>query len=179
MIAKHFSVVMRHKWVVFKECAACGMPLRGLLHDLSKFSPTEFLSSARYFQGNRSPIEAEKERLGYSKAWLHHKGHNKHHWEYWTDFDDSGAVIANKIPYKYVVEMVCDWVGASKVYENGDWNRLKPLQYYQKVRMGRYFYPETEELIVMFLEKIATDGLVCFHRIARLREIKADYENRQ
>ena len=76
---KHFKTVCKHKYYVFKECAACGLFWQGLVHDLSKFSPVEFASSAKYFQGNRSPIDAEKEAIGYSTAWLHHKGHNKHH----------------------------------------------------------------------------------------------------
>ena len=95
---KHFRTVCKHKWYVFKECAACGLIWQGIIHDLSKFGITEFASSAKYFQGDRSPIEAEKETVGYSLAWLHHKGHNKHHWEYWTDFNEVGGIITNKIP---------------------------------------------------------------------------------
>lgn len=170
----HFNTIMRHKWYVFKECVGCGIPWQGIIHDVSKFSFAEFASSARYFQGNRSPIEAEKECNGYSKAWLHHKGRNKHHWEYWTDFDDNGNVIANKIPYKYVVEMICDWIGAGKAYDKCDWNKMRPLQYYQKVRKGRHFHEETEGLILHFLETIARDGLNGFHREAR--EMKEKYE---
>ena len=75
---RHFKTVCKHKLVVFRECAACGIFWQGVVHDLSKFSPAEFLSAAKYWQGNRSPIEAEKEVLGYSDSWLHHKGRNKH-----------------------------------------------------------------------------------------------------
>lgn len=83
---EHLKVVCKHKSIVFKLMKKCGYGWQGLKHDMSKFSPTEFFSSARYFQGTRSPIDKEKEVLGYSNAWLHHKGHNKHHWEYWVDF---------------------------------------------------------------------------------------------
>ena len=131
---EHFKTVCRHKHYVFKECRACGIVWRGLIHDLSKFSLIEFNRSARYFQGNRSPIEAEKEYNGYSLAWLHHKGCNKHHWEFWTDFDDDGGIIANKIPYKYVVEMVCDWVGAGKAYGKEKWTQAEPLKYFNDHR---------------------------------------------
>lgn len=96
-----------------------------------------------YFQGNKSPIEAQKAAEGYSVAWLHHKGHNPHHWEYWIDFDSQGEIIANKIPYKYVIEMICDWIGAGKVYAHGTWTQSDPLDYYYKVRAGRYFHPDT------------------------------------
>lgn len=167
MAFKHLKTIIKHKYYVYKECAACGLSWQGLVHDLSKFSPVEFWSSAKYFQGNRSPIDAEKETLGYSKAWLHHKGHNKHHWEYWTDFDHDGNIIANKIPYKYVVEMMCDWIGAGKAYNKDIWTQEEPLNYYKKVRKGRHFHPETEALILKFLNCIKNNGLEEFHRMAR------------
>ena len=165
---RHFKTITKHKAVVFHECRKCGLIWQGLIHDLSKYSPVEFASSARYFQGDKSPIEAEKAAVGYSAAWLHHKGHNPHHWEYWTDYGPDGEVIANKIPYKYVVEMVCDWIGAGKVYGGDKWTRQDPLNYYYKVRPGRHFHPETESLIIKFLKCIADNGLDEFHRMARL-----------
>ena len=164
---RHFKTICKHKAIVFRECRACGIAWQGLIHDLSKFSVTEFSASAKYFQGNRSPIEAEKEDTGYSVAWLHHKGHNKHHWEWWTDFDDNGNVIAYKIPSQYVVEMVCDWVGAGMAYNSDKWTQEEPLNYYNKVRKGRHFHPETEKLLVFLLETIAAKGLDEFHRICR------------
>ena len=164
---KHFKTVCKHKAVVFKECKACGPTWQGLTHDLSKFSVIEFAASARYFQGDKSPIDAEKAEKGYSIAWLHHKGYNKHHWEWWTDFSDNGTVIANKIPSKYVIEMICDWIGAGKVYGGKGWTQEDPLNYYMKVRAGRHFHPETEELIVKLLKIIKDHGLEAFHKICR------------
>ena len=164
---RHFKTVCKHKAIVFRECAACGIPLQGLTHDLSKFSLSEFIPSARYFQGDRSPIEAEKEETGYSAAWMHHKGHNPHHWEYWTDFDSDGGVIANPIPYKYVVEMVCDWIGAGMAYSKGKWAQDEPLKYFFKVRNGRHFHPVTESLILAFLTCIKDEGLDSFHVMAK------------
>lgn len=161
---EHFKTVCKHRSYVLKECAACGIIWQGLIHDLSKFSIIEFISSARYFQGTRSPIEAEKEELGYSKAWLHHKGHNKHHWEYWTDFADDGSIIANKIPVKYVIEMCCDWIGAGKAYNKEKWTTSTPIEYYYKVRAGRYFHSDTEALLVYSLELIRDKGLPEFHK---------------
>ena len=156
---KHFQTVRKHRKVVRQECRACGIWWQGIVHDLSKYSPIEFSPSAKYFQGNRSPIEAEKEDCGYSFAWLHHKGCNPHHWEYWIDFGSKGEIIADRIPKKYVVEMLCDWIGAGKVYAKGKWSQNDPLDYYNKVRAGRYFHPETEQVIVRFLELIRDDGL--------------------
>ena len=164
---KHFKTVCKHKQVVFRECWACGIGWQGIIHDLSKFTRTEFSPSAKYFQGNRSPIEAEKDDCGYSFAWLHHKGCNPHHWEYWIDFGNQGQIIADRIPKKYVVEMLCDWIGAGKVYAKGKWTQSDPLDYYNKVRAGRYFHPETEQVIVRFLELIRDEGLDEFHKIAR------------
>ena len=160
---KHFKTVIKHKRVVFRECKACGITWQGLIHDLSKFSHMEFAPSARYFQGNRSPIDAER----YTSAWMHHKGHNPHHWEYWTDFGKDGAIIANPIPTRYVIEMVCDWVGAGMVYAKGTWKQSDPLDYYNKVRAGRHIHPKTEELILRLLVCIKEKGLSEFHKLAR------------
>ena len=55
---KHFKTVMRHKYEVFKQCAACGLIWQGITHDLSKFSRVEFIPSAKYFQGTKNPLEA-------------------------------------------------------------------------------------------------------------------------
>ena len=167
---QHFKTVCRHKWFVFHECASCGIMWQGLVHDLSKFSPTEFIPSAKYFQGNRSPIEAEKEDVGYSAAWLHHKGKNPHHWEYWIDFGPNGEIIANKMPRKYIIEMVCDFIGAGKAYNTAKWTQRSPLEYYNKVRDGRYFHPDTEKEILKYLNCIADEGLDAFYKMVRTEE---------
>lgn len=69
----HLTTITRHKLLVGKLCFDCGLYKQGLLHDLSKYSWVEFSSGVKYFQGNRSPIDKEKEVIGYSKGWLHHK----------------------------------------------------------------------------------------------------------
>ena len=68
----HFTTITRHKILVMKECFKIGLYKQGLTHDLSKYSPTEFLVGCKYYQGNRSPNNAEREETGVSKAWLHH-----------------------------------------------------------------------------------------------------------
>lgn len=170
---KHFKTVMKHKAIVYRECKACGIWWQGVIHDLSKFSITEFLPSARYFQGDKSPIEAEKAKEGYSIAWLHHKGLNKHHWEWWTDFDKNGRVYPNRIPKKYVVEMICDWIGAGKAYSKEKWTQAEPLEYFEKVEYARHFQWETKSAIYSFLELIKEYGLDDFHKIAK-QWLKAD-----
>lgn len=174
---KHLKTICKHKAIVFHECKACGIAWQGVKHDLSKFGLTEFIPSAKYFEGDKSPIDAEKVEKGYSVAWLHHKGHNKHHWEWWTDFDSDGNIIANKIPANYVIEMICDWIGAGMVYSKEKWTQAEPLNYYNKVRQGRHFHPDTEWLIVKLLEIIRDEGLETFHKVCREKyPLITDYE---
>lgn len=114
-IFNHLKTIHTHKKWVFHYCCLAGIPLQGLTHDLSKYSPTEFFESIKYYQGTSSPINAAKADKGYSSAWFHHKGRNKHHYEYWMDnFDNGGENII--MPYKYWVEMICDYLGAARAY---------------------------------------------------------------
>lgn len=113
---KHFKKICVHKYWVGKTCFKFGLYWQGIVHDLSKFSPIEFCTSVKYYQGNRSPIEAEKEDKGYSLAWAHHHNKNKHHWQYWLDHDNDQNPTPMKIPYKYALEAVADWIGANKAY---------------------------------------------------------------
>ena len=175
---KYFKTICKHKVVVFQECHACGITWQGIIHDLSKFSRDEFISSAKYYCEDRSPHYGDAAENGYSLAWLHHKGCNKHHWEFWTDFNENdGSIKANKIPYNYVVEMVCDWVGAGKVYDKDRWTNSSPIEYYYKVRKGRHFNKKTETLIVHFLRVIENKGLEEFHRQARDGILEAFYND--
>lgn len=156
---RHLKTISKHRWIVFCLMCKCGYPLQGVVHDLSKFSATEFLPSAQYFQGNRSPIEAEKEAVGYSAAWLHHKGRNPHHWEYWVDFAENGEPIPARIPYKYVIEMMCDFVAAGMTYSKEAWTQEEPLRYFDKVCKGRHYHPETKRLIHLYLTEIKKRGI--------------------
>lgn len=160
---KHFITITKHKYYVMKYCFKCGLYKRGLLHDLSKYGMIEFMSSARYFNGKRSPIDCEKEDIGYSIAWQHHKGHNPHHWEYWIDNVGTRTNNAIKIPYEYAIEMICDWLGAGIVYSKNKVNDNKPytepLNYYNKCKNERIFNEETQKLIEYFLNVIAEKGI--------------------
>ena len=126
---KHLSLVSRHKWRVFINCSKCGLVWRGLVHDLSKFSPTEFFESVKYYQGNRSPIGVCRREKGVSLAWLHHKGRNKHHIEYWTDEE---CEIQPLMPYQYAVECVCDKLAATRVYAGKNYSTDLPLLHWNK-----------------------------------------------
>ena len=112
---KHLNLVNKHRFLVFKLALKAGIPYRGLVHDLSKYSPVEFIESVKYYNGELSPIKVSKEENGYSKAWLHHKRRNKHHFEYWYDFNAPNKTPI--IPYKYNVEMICYTLVASMIYK--------------------------------------------------------------
>ena len=145
-----------------KGCFKVGLYKQGLLHDLTKYMPSEFLVGCRYYQGNRSPNNAEREDVGYSSAWLHHKGRNKHHYEYWIDYstDPGDGMIGMKMPRKYVIEMFIDRIAASKTYQGGNYVDSHPLKYYEKgaARLGNMVHPETARLLHFLLRMLARDG---------------------
>lgn len=155
---KHLRVILHHRHLVIKHCAKAGIFWQGLGHDLSKFSPTEFLAGIKYFQGTRSPNECEREHLGYSTAWLHHKGRNRHHFEFWIDVNpQTKRYEPVKMPTKYLIEMFCDRVAASKTYQGEKYTDAYPLEYFLRGNAKLYLHPETaerlEELLVMLKEK--------------------------
>mgnify|MGYP007042256975 FL=1 len=144
-----------------KGCFKVGLYRQGLLHDLSKYSPTEFLVGCKYFQGNMSPNNAEREDKGYSAAWLHHKGRNKHHLEYWVDYSvDRNCVelVGMRMPEKYVVEMFCDRVAASKNYNGDKYTDSFPLEYYLRGRSRHHLHPESADLLEDMLTTLAEKG---------------------
>ena len=177
-IFKHFALVVRHKHKVFINCAKCGIPLRGLLHDLSKFSPTEFFESVKYYQGNRSPIGVCRRATGISRAWLHHKGRNKHHFEYWTDYNPKSKVVEPvKMPMKYVAEMFCDRVAASKIYNGENYDQHASIEYFNRGKGRRIIHPETsdllEELLIMLSEKGESYTFAHIRRLVKEEKGKA------
>lgn len=140
-----------------KFCFHCGLYKQGLLHDLSKYSWIEFSTGVKYFLGNRSPNALDKELHGYSAAWLHHKGRNKHHWEYWLDISKGDAVPA-LMPINYVVEMFCDRIAATMVYQKKDYLDEAPLAYFMRFYDFVIMHPQTKQLLQMMLEYLATNG---------------------
>lgn len=155
---KHFKVITHHKFVVLKLCIKAGIPWRGLVHDLSKYSPTEFINSVKYFnQGTRSPIQKEKQEKGYSDAWLHHKGRNKHHPEYW--YDNNTQVKCPIMPYKYACEMICDQLAAGLVYQGKNWTKEYQLEYWKKQRENFLLNEKLKKFEDIVLEQVAKEGI--------------------
>ena len=130
---KHLRTVQTHRKWVRKYCFLVGIPWRGIKHDLSKYSPTEFFESARYWIGTGSPINEAKEENGVSYAWMHHKGRNSHHYEYWMDnFDDGG--IARLMPKDDFTELVCDYLGAARAYLGDKFSYHKEKEWWANKR---------------------------------------------
>ncbi len=155
----HLRTVSYHKFLVMKSCFSVGLYWQGLVHDLSKFSPTEFSVGAKYYQGSRSPNNQEREVLGYSAAWLHHKGRNKHHYEYWTDYSkkEGEGIIFVEMPKRYLVEMVIDRIAASKVYNGKSYTDKDALTYFRNGKDMTLMHESTklelERLLTMLADK--------------------------
>ena len=154
---KHIKLVSKHKWLVFKFSVKLGIPFRGLMHDLSKFSYDEFWESVKYYDGKVSPITKCKQENGYSKAWLHHKGRNKHHVQYWVDLGTKG--VAPVIPYKYVVEMICDKLSASITYNGKNWTNSSEYEYWVKEKKRIIVNPKIENFLEEVFLNLRENGL--------------------
>lgn len=155
----HLSTITRHRHMVIRHCFKAGIFWQGCLHDLSKYSPKEFFAGVRYFQGNRSPNEGERAVKGYSLAWIHHKGRNPHHFEYWTDYNSKTRLMSPvKMPLRYVIEMFCDRVAASKIYKKKDYTDSSPLEYFLNAKKHRVIHPETSDLLEKLLQMLSEKG---------------------
>ena len=158
---KHFKTITYHKYLVMKGCFAVGLYRQGLCHDLSKYSPSEFIVGAKYFQGDRSPNNAEREDIGYSSAWLHHKGRNKHHYEYWIDYSTryvKGGMAPAPMPTQYIVEMLMDRVAACKVYNKNNYKCNNPWMYYQSGKDPAPLHRKTKVMLELFLKMMEMKG---------------------
>lgn len=155
---QHLKTITQHKIKVTWLCFRCHLFKQGLLHDLSKYSYIELKTGFKYYQGYRSPIDAEKEEKGYSLGWLHHKGRNKHHWEYWLDFGKDG-IYPCQMPVNYVIEMFCDRVAASMIYQKEKYTDSSALDYYIQGRDKILIHPNTDALIFSLLTYLSKNGL--------------------
>ncbi len=169
---QHFKTITKHRWLVRSGCFQVGLYWQGLVHDLSKYAPTEFCTGAAYYQGNRSPNAAEREAKGYSEAWMHHKGRNRHHYEYWTDMNrQTGRYEAVPMPRKYLVEMVMDRRAACIVYQGRDYTDGSALAYFLKSRERELMHPRTQrelELILTMLKQQGKDATFRYLRTSVL-----------
>jgi hypothetical protein len=121
---KYFQYVFRHKWYVFVECRKWSIRRQGIVHDWSKFLPDEAIAYANFFYGGDkrkdsfyNPKDGSDD---FNHAWLLHQHRNPHHWQHWLLQNDDGTKLALKMPTKYALEMVCDWVGAGRASGHND-----------------------------------------------------------
>lgn len=155
----HFNTITKHRHAVLKHCFKAGILWRGILHDLSKYTPVEFFTGVRYYVGTRSPNESEREEKGYSSAWMHHKGRNKHHFEYWTDYNPKTKIVEPvKMPLIFVAEMFCDRVAASKIYQGKNYTDSHPIEYFLKGKANRVIHSETSDFLEMLLTMLKEKG---------------------
>lgn len=162
---EHFKTVSEHRRLVRNYCFRLGLYRQGLMHDLSKYSPSEFWRGAKYWQGTRSPNNKEREVTGVSRAWLHHKGRNKHHFEYWIDYmiNEDGTVGfgGNPMPKKYIAEMFCDRIAACRVYMGDKYTDASAYDYYMKgtaTRVGPLIHPRTAAELEKMLKVLKDEG---------------------
>ena len=155
----HFRTITKHRHAVIRNCRRAGILWQGLRHDLSKYSPTEFIPGVKYYVGTRSPNELERMDKGYSSAWLHHKGRNRHHFEYWSDYNPVERRVGPvKMPLRYVIEMVCDRMAASKIYLGDKYTDASALEYFVHGKSHRVIHPETSDLCERLLTMLADEG---------------------
>ena len=156
---QHFKTITYHRWLVQNGCFRVGLYWQGLTHDLSKYSLTEFRVGARYYQGIRSPNNAEREIKGYSEAWMHHKGRNRHHYEYWTDMNNRSRTYEPvPMPRKYLVEMVMDRRAACIVYQGKDYHPGSALEYFLKSRERALMHEQTKRELEYILTMLRDEG---------------------
>lgn len=178
---RHFCTIQHHKNLVMAGCFRIGLYRQGLMHDLSKYGPTEFLVGCKYYRGYMSPNNAEREDKGYTSAWLHHKGRNKHHLEYWIDYSaskqrgkDGEKMIGMKMPVNYVCEMFIDRVSASKNYQKEDYTDESPLKYYEKSRDHYIIHPDTAALLEYLLTMLAVKGEKYTYTFVKYRVLRGN-----
>ena len=156
---QHFKTITYHRWLVRGGCFRVGLYWQGLTHDLSKYSSVEFWNGARFYQGTRSPNAAERENKGYSEAWMHHKGRNRHHYEYWTDMSPKTRTYESiPMPRKYLVEMVMDRRAACMTYQGKAYKDSSALEYFMRSRERELMHPQTKEELGYILTMLAEKG---------------------
>ncbi len=174
----HFKTINHHKWLVMKYCFRVGLYKQGILHDLSKYTLTEFRVGAKYYQGDQSPNNIERQLNGYSLAWLHHKGRNKHHLEYWIDYSTKRGepMTGMKMPVKYVVEMCCDRIAASKNYNKEKYQDSDSIHYFNVSKEAYIIHPETKRLLEKLLTMLSLKGEAATFRYIKREVLTRGYE---
>lgn len=158
-ILGHLRTVTKHRYYVCIECFRVGLYWQGLVHDLSKYSLAEFPVSAKFYQGDRSPLGIERQEYGFSKVWAHHLNYNKHHFQHWLDIPEKDSrCIPIEMPYRYALEMACDFIGAAKTYKGIPLDKNEPLRHWNESVDKKFIHPKTVALLQGFFEHYAETG---------------------
>ena len=162
-LLKHLKIIITHRKFVRKACFKMGLYWQGLIHDLSKYSPTEMLI-CKYYSGKRSPHQNARDVLGYSPSWIHHYHTNKHHFQYFWDESEDGKIIPMKMPYRYVIESFCDMLGASKAYNSNEWQPAMLVNYWETMCVGkRIMHEDSIKLVDLLIRKLYELGEEAFY----------------
>lgn len=160
----YLSYVVRHRWYVMLECFRVGLIWRGLVHDLSKFLPSEFFPYARFFHEKDGAKKQRRDKTGYYKpddtgdavfdrAWFMHQARNRHHWQYWVLARGDGTQYAFAMPNHDWLEMVCDWHGAARAQgiktQRGD--RLSVRAWWWANREKMRLHPYTDIQVTHYI----------------------------
>ena len=173
-LIKHLALVNKHRFIVCKLCFKSGIYYQGMTHDLSKYSKVELLESIKYYNGKKSPITIAREVQGYSKAYVHHRNVNKHHPEYWID--EYGSNIP-KIPYKYMIEMICDMIAASLTYNKDTYTNDLPLKYWLEKKDLVKMHAKSKEMITDILFLVKENGIKKTISRKTFKEYKSKYNS--
>ena len=174
----HFATITKHRNRVISHCFRAGIGFQGLFHDLSKYSLTEFVPGAKYYQGTRSPNERERELFGASAAWMHHKGRNRHHFEYWNDINMQTKMYEPvRMPMRFLKEMFCDRVAASKIYQGDNYTDAHPLTYFRRGNARKKMHTDTADMLESWLEMLAEKGERETFRAIKAIPNRAEYQS--
>lgn len=156
----HIGTVCKHKHHVRVACFKMGRYRQGIFHDMSKFSLTEFVPSVKYYSGTFSPNNVDRVLNGCSSSWLHHKGRNRHHFEYWIDFTPQKEpyVMGCRMPLKYVAEMVADRYAACVAYNGKNYSKGDAWEYYARGKGNHIIHPDTIAVLEKALAVMRDDG---------------------
>ncbi len=161
----YFRYVLRHKWFVFLAllsvwCAnpwAIGLLWQGIVHDLSKFRPSEWFPYVDYFYGGPHPEANHGDMRNwfgdvgtkawvdarFDAAWNHHQKRNPHHWQYWVLREDDGETKPLEMPEHYLIEMLADWEGAGRAITG----KANTPEWYAKNRDKIVLHPATRRIV--------------------------------
>ena len=173
----HLKTILIHKYWVFIYCCKAGIIWRGIKHDISKFSPSEFIPNVKYVKCGISPIDVQRKEIGYAMSWFHHKGHNSHHWVYWTDRFDEGC-YATRMPLDDAIECVCDLIGASRAYNGKNYSTKLLIDYWNKnIKNKEIIHPDTRDFIDYFFIKLHYNKNISESYFINHKYMKKVYDN--